>query len=349
MSEFVLLVVDDKQVKCDLASLKKIGEGGEGAIYAIERDIYTNSNLQCIKILTNPDAEKIAVITHAAKTSRHVWQTLDGYATTPLFLVYDETGKQVRGYGMHRLGGWRNLGNIGDIMTKGGAKRAGVGMKETAQIFLDLQRAVALAHKQGFIIGDFNSSNVLFRKELFQLLPSPSWGREYKVTLIDTDSWSINRPDLGLVYFPGIVDKMELYHPDYLRADLEGNAHPQANESHDWWAFSYLLWKALTKHDPFTGGEIHGETTKSRLANIMAGIDSQLDFDTDPEIALSTLRLGPVMQNTLNRFLTLKFQRAFPALLIEQFIGEICTCPQCEEEMSRSAVFCPGCLNKIPD
>ena len=140
---------------------------------------------------------------------------------------------------------------------------------------------------------------------------------------------------------------MELYHPDFLLADIDGKAHPQINQSHDWWAFSYLFWKALTKHDPFTAGVIQEETKDGRLANMMAGVDSHLDFKTDQEIALSTLRLGPVMQNTLNRFLTLRFRRAFPPLLIEQFIDEICVCSKCKEEMSYSAVFCSNCLIEL--
>ena len=336
MSKFVLAGEGSTQVKYDLSVLttkdRRLGGGGEGDIYAI-------SDNQCVKILTNPDVDKIAVLTHAVKKFRGIWHLLDEIATTPWYLVYDETGRQVIGYGMRRLNGWQRLV---DIMTRDSSKQAKVGMKETARIFLVLQLAVALVHKQGFIIGDFNSSNVFFQL---------SEGK-YKVMLIDADSWSVNRPDLGLVYFPGITDEMELYHPDFLRADIgdkDGKSlpHPQANQGHDWWAFSYLFWKALTKHDPFTGGEIKGETKNSRLANMMAGVDSHLDFETDPEIALSTLRLGPIMQNTLNRFLTLKFRRAFPSLLVEQFIGEVCACPKCGDEMSRLAVFCSRCMTAL--
>jgi len=318
----------DEKNRYDLATIpdENVKEGGQGNVYLL-------GNQLCIKVLKEPDDFTIQltiigkILNHPTKPYEHV----KAVGTVPKGLIWDEN-KKIVGYTMEQLLGWHGLH---EIITEADSETLGVDLKSSGLILAALSRATRLIHSQGFVIGDFNPSNILFKEERGQFL----------VKFIDTDSWSIYRHDLDIEYASKVLDIGTIYYPDVIQANKDGKPWPNFTPNHDWWAFVYISWMILTKFDPYQTGAVGDIDKEERiLENHTANRAATVRLH--PEFGPATQALGPKLRFYLDRCLKRKVRRPFPTKVLQDFANNLRLCP-CGFEAHASAVLCPSCAQLL--
>ncbi|MFA4817504.1 MAG: serine/threonine-protein kinase [Parcubacteria group bacterium] len=312
----------------DLNSLEStMKTGGQGHVY------FPKSNI-CIKVLSEPDefTDQLSAIGKVLFNSSRPYEQVKTVSAIPVELVWDEGVKRVIGYVMERLDDWINLS---DIQTETDSESLGINLRSAGLILASLSRAIRLIHSQGFVVGDFNPSNILFKQEKDQFF----------VKVIDVDSWSIYRKDdLGIEYASKVLDIGTIYYPDIIQADREKKPWPNFRPDHDWWAFSYISWMILTKFDPFMTGRISGVSREDRILNGYTA-NSAAAVKLHPEYGPAAQALGPKLRFYLDRSLKRKVRRPFPTKVLEDFASNLRLCTKCNLTSHISAVMCPKCAN----
>lgn len=107
---------------------------------------------------------------------------------------------------------------------------------------LNLASAVGAIHEAGHVVGDLNSLNVLVTEDCL-------------VTLIDTDSFQIHRPDTGRTFSCPVIN-WEFAAPEI--ADAGGPANLSLEPAQDHFALSVLVFYLLYGYHPFSGGRWAG-------------------------------------------------------------------------------------------
>jgi len=231
---------------------------------------------------------------------------------------------------MEQFLGWNGLQ---EIMTEEGSQKINVDLKSSGLILCSISRAIYQIHNLGFVIGDLNPSNILFKQE----------GNIFNIKIIDVDSWSIYRKDdLGIEYSSNVLDTEKIYHYDFVKADIEGKLWPNFKPYHDWWAFSCICWMALTKYDPFMNGMVSGADREERILNNHTA-NSAATVELHPDCGPVTQALGPKLRFYLDKSLKRKTLRPFPTKLLEDFSDAIFKCKNCNFSTHSSAVICPSC------
>lgn len=342
MPKYVWIENGDQKIREDLELLPH-KEGGQGDVYfppeiIIEDsphwymghcDYYDDKYTQsCIKVLKNTGGSTVQLDT-IAKMLAHpaqLYEQVNNVGTVPDGLVWDEN-KKIIGYTMWPLDDdWHGLH---EITTTSDSEALGVDLKSAGRIMASLSKAIRVIHSQGFVIGDLNPSNVLFNVN------------DCCVKVIDVDSWSIHRPDLGLEYSSTVLDIGEIYHPDFIAADRKGEERPAFTQSHDWWAFAYICWKVLTKFDIYQKGDAGEIEKEDRILKKLTTI-SRATVKQYPKLGPAVQALGPKLWFSLDRCLKRKVQQPFPTKLLEDFADNLRTCA-CGFTAHASAVICPKC------
>jgi serine/threonine protein kinase len=311
------ITVPELNLTFNLDSAQVINSGGgEGAIYRID-------NSRAIKVFHEPENQKnkIANLEKTFSQKENPWIKLKTFATVPEFLAKDSSG-QVVGYLMQNCEGWNELNTLY-------AEDPSISLKTILLVFSKLHQALSAFHDQGFIIGDFNGSNILLN----------TFNGNVQLRAIDTDSWGINRPDLGLSFGPSALD-LEVIHPERLIAQEQGKTLPPFSAKHDWWAFTYLLTKCLTKRDPFEQGDFWGLGAEERRKAGLAAFHNGVNLGSAKNYAIH-LRIGITLKHFLKRWLSCSEGGKFPLSLIENTITEIINCPRCKEEVNGRLTLCP--------
>lgn len=324
------IVIIGNGTKCDLEPLESGMEtGGQG-------NVYFPNNQYCIKVLHEPDTFNIQ-LANIARLINHPVKPYDKVrpaAAVPLDMVWDEGKRKLIGYTMDRLVGWHGLY---EIITAAGSESLGINLKSSGLILAALSWAVHLIHGQGFVIGDFNPSNVLFKRE----------GNGFATKVIDVDSWSIYRKnDIGVEYFSNVLDTGVIYHPDFIQADMDGRPWPNFTFNHDWWAFTYISWMVLTKYDPFTIGIVSDADREERILKNYTS-NSAATVKLNPKFGHATQALGPKLRFYLDRCLKRKVRRPFPTKILEDFAFNLRECKKCNFSTHVSSVICPRCAQII--
>lgn len=328
MPNYILIGNDDRKKSLNLASLSaNMKTGGQG-------DVYFPSDKICIKVIHNPDEFRNQLDNIAALISdrNRLYEQVRSVSAVPLELVWDESGKKIIGYTMDHLSVWNGLH---EIQTEADSNYFGINLRSAGIILAELSRAIRIIHRQGFVIGDLNPSNILFKQEQNRFL----------VKVIDVDSWSIYRKDdLNIEYASKVLDIGKIYHSDIIQADREGRTWPNFTPSHDWWAFACIGWMVLTKFDPFTIGNTSDEDREDR---ILAGHTSNCAASVRlrPKYGPAVQALGPKLRFHLDRCLKRKTRRPFPTKLLEEFADGLSSCKKCGFIAHKSAVICPSCAD----
>ncbi len=330
MSKYVLIGNGTKKTKCDLSPLSPDMKTGGQA------DVYFPNSQYCIKVLHDPDEFRIQLdnIARILYNCNQIYEQVESVSAVPLELVWDENGKKVIGFTMKRLAGWNGLQ---ELITEAGSESMNMDLKSTGLLLAELCKAVRIIHSQGFVIGDFNPSNILFKRE----------GNKLSIKVIDVDSWSIYRKnDLGIEYASKVLDIGVIYYPDIIQADRAKKAWPNFTVSHDWWAFACISWMALVKYDPFLTGMISDTDREDRiLGNHTA--NSAATVRLHPDCGPVVQALGPKLRFYLDRCLKRKVTRPFPTKILEDFANDLCRCKKCKFTAHASAVFCPQCAHLL--
>lgn len=302
----------------DLGAAQEIagGSGGEGTVYRIDSS-------RVIKVFHDPEKQKAksANLAKAFSQKDNPWQKLRNFATVPEYLAENDKG-QVVGYLMQNCEGWFELNELY-------AENPDLGLKTVLMAFGKIHRALSASHDQGFIVGDLNGRNILIS----------AFDASMQVRIIDTDSWGIKRPDLGLLYGPSALDP-EVAHPERLIAQEQSKQLPPFSSKHDWWAFTYLMTKCLTKRDPFEQGDFWALGAEERRKAGLTTIHSGVNLGSPENYALH-LRIGIALKHLLKRWLSCSEEGIFPFLLIESAMNEIIRCPRCKEEVNGRLTVCP--------
>jgi len=305
--------------------------GGQG-------DVYFDKEKLCIKVLHNPKdfAVQLATIYRILTDTAKLYEKVSSVSAVPTDMVWDENGKEIIGYTMEQLAGWHGLH---EILTEIDSESLGMDLKSTGLVLAELCKAVRLIHSQGFVIGDFNPSNILFKRERNQ----------FHVKVIDVDSWSIYRKDdLGIEYASKVLDTGVIYYHDVIQADRAEPKKPWPNFTprHDWWAFACISWMILTKFDPFVIGMISDADREDRILGNHTS-NSAASVRLHPDFGSAAQALGPKLRFHLDRYLKRIVQRPFPTMLLEEFANNLHSCKKCRFTAHASATICPRCATII--
>lgn len=332
MTKYVQVGSGSKKVRYDLAPLVSgMKTGGQGDVYFPDQKI-------CIKVLHDPKSftAQLATIYKILSHSSKPYEAVKSVAAVPVELVWDENGREVLGYAMEQLAGWNGLH---EIQTEADSESLGIDLESSGLILTELCKAVRLIHSQGFVIGDFNPSNILFKRER---------GRFF-VKVIDVDSWSVYRKDdLGIEYASKVLDRGVIYHPDVIQADRAEPPKPWPNFTarHDWWAFACIGWNVLTKFDPFVIGKMSDADREDRILGNHTS-NSAASVRLHPAFGPAVQALGPKLRFHLDRYLKRIIQRPFPTMLLEEFADNLRSCKKCGFTAHATAIFCPRCAHLL--
>lgn len=289
--------------------------GGQG-------DVFFLDNQTCIKILRDSNS-----ISHI-KPVLSLYRKVENLGTPPKKLVW--SGQSVAGYTMERLDNWNGLN---EILTKSDSEKLGIDLKSAGIILIALCRVIREIHKHGFVIGDLNPSNVLFKR---------LDNNRFLVKIIDVDSWSVYRADLGIDFASKVLDTGAIFHPDLIRAERSGRQWPRFTPHHDWWAFAYLCWMVLAKHDPFVIGKTDDKDREDRILEKCTA-NSALTVKLNPKFGPTLQALGPKLRLYLDRCLKEKVRnRPFPTNVLTEFAYNLRKC-RCGFTAHASAMTCPNC------
>lgn len=349
MAKYVLVGNEDNKIRHDLEPLEAgMKSGGQG-------DVYFPANQNCIKVLHDPDASSTQ-LTNIAKILSHpekLYEKVKSRGAVPVELVWDEHGKKIIGYTMESLSGWHSFC---ELLTEESTEALWSDTEdplprselELSAILLErLIEAIYDIHKHGFVIGDFNPSNIMLEisvvdeKEFhFGIDLGPYTC--YSVKIIDVDSWSVYRNDLGIEFISKVLDTNSIYHPDIIQADRENKPRPRFTQNHDWWAFSYIAWNVLTKYDPFVIGKIADQGREDRILEGHT-VNRAATVRLHPDFGPVAQALGPKLRLYLDRCLKRKVTRPFPTKLMEDFVSGLRKCDECSFTAHASAIICPSC------
>ena len=314
--------VPEINLTLDLDKLQEINQSGEGTIYKID-------DSWVIKIFLDPEGEqreKIRIMEKSFSQDNSPWSGLKSIATIPEYLARNENGKIV-GYLMKNLQGWMEINNLYD---EDFCKESNISIKIILWIFGLLHEALEKIHKNGYAVGDLNGSNILV---------SP-FKTDLNVRIVDTDSWTINRPDLGINFCP-LVQDPEVTHPDHLKAQQNGKPIPPFLPKHDWWTFTYLMAKCLTKRDPFEEGNFWNLESEERRQSGKTTMHAGIVMNRDA--AIRHLQIGIVLKHFMKRWLSCTKEGIFPINLLKANYAEMSYCPSCKIEVNKRLTLCPSC------
>lgn len=329
MAKYVLVWSMLKRLRFDLEPLETgMKSGGQG-------NVYFPSGQNCIKVLHDPDSSstQLATIARLLLHSARLYEKVSSVSTVPIEMVWDEQGNKVIGYTMEQLNGWHGLH---EIVTETDSEALGMLLIHSGLLLVELCKAIRLIHSQGFVIGDLNPSNVLFK-----------WDKDrFQLKVIDVDSWSVYRSDLGIEFASRVLDTGVIYHPDIIKADRENRPWPRFTPNHDWWAFACISWMVLTKYDPFVIGKIADRDREDRILEGDTS-DKAATVKLSPRFGPATQALGPKLRLYLDRCLRCKVAQPFPIQILEDFTRGLRKCNKCGFTAHTSAIICPKCATLL--
>ncbi|HMN13195.1 MAG TPA: serine/threonine-protein kinase [Bellilinea sp.] len=209
-------------------------------------------------------------------------------------------------------------------------------IRKVAMIFLKLHDFLSDIHQRGFVIGDFNPDNIMFKLV----------NKSVHFAFVDVDSWAISK---GSTVLPLLSITPGLCHPE-LEKDRS-----RAKQYHDWYSFALLLARSLVKGDPFNLGVLDNSTMAAiRGERRIHGItcwDQRILLPR--ELAPYMQRFGKKLTDELVKWLKGKENGVFLKEVLEDFLDKLSMCygslgnKQCILEAHLSLVRCPRCGEKL--
>lgn len=221
-NDFGTLLAGDRQA---YRLEQKIGEGGEGAVYAVE----DRSDLVA-KIYRDFDFQKREKLEHMSGLATKRLLRVSAWPLSPL----TDAENRVVGFVMPFLNGWQPLYTVYNVR-----QRLQAHPDRTWQFVLRAARNLAVCihevHEEGFVVGDLNESNVLVDHRAM-------------VKLIDVDSFQVR---VGNRLHGCFVGRSELLAPELQGRSLEDL---ERSPQHDRFALAVLIFQLLAfgRH-PFAG------------------------------------------------------------------------------------------------
>ena len=305
-----------------------LGEGGEAKIYRAK----INGELKGLKVFRSSDDSIYKTEASRQVAARRISEYAERLAEFPKIssrviapqsITYNRNGKLV-GYTMDLI---QNSFPLTKLLTPDGCQKLGMSRNEVIEIFLDLHDTLKELHSKGIIIGDFRPENVLITSSA--------------VYIVDAESMQFGRWKCHN-FTPGWVDPLLCE----LGSDGKTITRPRPHHAGgDWYAFSVMLFQALTGCPPYGGtiierGRIVPENERPFKRLSVFSKDSILPHFSLPLESLSRDLLD-VFRATFGRD---DLRAEFPRELLEETIWHECT--SCQQEYCGQS--CPGCGQKLP-
>jgi len=225
-----------------LAGYQKVGEGGEAVVYRRPKSD------EAIKVFRLPDCEFYAGDSPENKAAREGAATrlkaypakfrafplwLGSRVIAPKAVIQIDNRYQVGGYVMTFVDGAVQLVKYTDPDWK---RQNNVRLEDIVKIFLDLYDTITEVHASGVIIGDFKPENVLVRKS------------DLAAFIVDAESAALGNAFPCRTFSENYVDP-KLCDPTL---EFQVLVNPYRRSS-DWYAWTVMLFQALTNLNPWDG------------------------------------------------------------------------------------------------
>jgi len=300
----------------------KLGAGSEGMVIQHPWDA-----TQCIKLFHPPDPGAKSAQAIAAYRGRKISAicaappALPRHFILPKRQVSDPKTRAIVGYQMDRVAA--GYFKLKELTSSAFRTSQSIGLSNILELYADLFDDLALIHKSGLVVGDFNLGCIMFM---------PRSGRAW----VDTDSWSYPG-------FPGVATTEMFAHPE-LYANLDPDSTRAVNPvpRHDRFALTIALtMMALPGMHPFIAGS---HTSVRGLQNrATAGITV---FDQDvkvPAMYGSPELLSDELLNALIDRLKRRTDLPLDPGLLRRSASETVMCGNCKTGYHTSRRQCPKC------
>lgn len=309
---------------------KFIEEGSQGIIYILPPD-------KLIKIYQYDDVS-VSNITSARLEALGkdpgIYDSLKHFCAIPEALVQRHDNGQIVGFQMKHF---QDFEPISILLSKPFCVKNKLTIRKIIHIFLSIHDCLRKIHESGFMIGDFNEDNVMFKFADKTVL----------LAFVDVDSWAVRKSNLSL---PASAKTHSFCHPETERDIRKLETH------HDWYSFAVLLARSLVKANPFNLGSLDDKTMQEICGTSQEkGItcwDKRILLTKD-EI-MYTKRFGKELTSTLEKWLQGNQQGIFPKEVLEKFLDGLAMCKgdnegkQCTLEVHIDHINCTKCGEKLP-
>jgi len=297
-------------------------------------EIYTTPSNKLIKIYQFDDDNEATKTHQRLKKlgeNAEIYQPIERFCATPEMLVEDQDKKRIIGFQMKHF---ENFQPIKTLLDKQHCISNHYTIRVVTNIFLALHDHLCRIHDAGFIIGDFNHDNIMFKLE----------NRTVHIVFVDIDSWAV----------PKLLMQASAITEDFCHPELEKD-HTKLAKYHDWYSYAILLARSLIKDNPFNAGTISDAEMKKISQTDLEKItcwDHRVNLKKEETMYIR--RFGKKLTDTLMRWLKGDERGIFPKIVLKEFIMGLVFCKgtlgvnkQCKLEVHIDHVNCPRCSAKL--
>lgn len=309
--------------------INMLGQGGEAKVYRVE----IKNKLKGLKVFREPWDEQYKTeesrLTAAKRLPEYAnrlaeFPKLPGCIVAPEHIAYDRGGKLI-GYSMNLI---KNSISLAALMTPSDQAEHNITHNDLMQIFLEVHDALVQLHKNGVIIGDLRPENILISSGAIYIVDAES---------MQYGKWKCHN------FTPGWVDPLLCELKDDGKSVVKTQPH---NEAGDWYAFSVMLFEALTGVSPYGGTLIE----KGKIVPEFERPYSQKSVFNEkvivPPFALPLDNLSPELRKFFENTFDKKKQRGvFPRKLLEETVWTQCT--NCKTEFCGAKCSTCGSKSKV--
>ncbi|MDQ7026015.1 MAG: hypothetical protein Q9P01_22430 [Anaerolineae bacterium] len=285
-----------------------IGVGGEATVFQV--------GSQAVKVYIVPDEKR------AKKLQQMLVKTkqLPDEVIVPQHLVYDDKGQAVLGFTMRLLD--TQYVEVRELTKKKYRTQTGITARDVAHLFLRIGATIQHIHQSGMVVGDLNDLNIMFHAE--------------KALFIDVDSFQFDN-------FPCMVGTEAFTDPKLYGVNFAQK--PVFTPENDWYAFAVLLFKALLLTHPYGGVHPKHKLLPHRAQQQISVFHSDVIY---PKIAYRRDLLSDKLQAEFRDWFDKGKRAVFPLDLLQDYIDNLNTCPNCDATYPHNRAQCPVCSEAVP-
>lgn len=309
-----------------LAQLKivtqKIGEGGEAIIHVVEikgeKEVFKQFRKPSDTLYTKEEGQlaKLRIAEYAQKLNE--FPKLSQRIIAPKSIILEQDGS-VAGYTMEFI---NRSTPLSKILHRDDRSKTGYSINQVVELFLDLHTVIKDLHAKGVVIGDFRPENVLCRSAATYIIDTESmqFGRWKNHTF--SEDWT--DPRLCAKAKDGSIERVK-----------------DADFASDWYAFSAMLFTALTGSSPYGGIFIQAGKLVKDADRVLKRLSV---LNKGAMLSSSVVNLESIHPALLKEFHNIfggnDKRGEFPRELLEMLT--VVECPKCKKDYS--AMKCPcGC------
>ncbi len=320
-----------KRIAIDkIGALKKFHSGGG------EGTIFITNNGKLIKLYdasTNEDIEKINKRLCILGADNSIFDGLSSFCAVPEMLIEQSNTGKIIGFQMNLF---KEFSPLSVLVSKQFCVDHRITIRKIATVFLAIHDAISKIHSKGFIIGDLNYENIMFKFE----------NKSVRLAFVDVDSWAIRK---GNVDIPSTSITPTLCHPEIESGSVKVMRY------HDWYSFAVILAHALIKDDPFNLGILD----KAMMHSINGKRQQHGITCWDPRVTLRNehipyvRRFGKKITQELETWLKGDKKDIFPKGALEDFLAGLSMCKgerqgkKCALEVHLDHINCTRCGEKL--